>query len=108
MRFTLPIIALAALAAPLAAAPQTDVAIVDVRISYVDIDLSTPEGRATLEQRVETSVRKACTIESKSRFTYGRAILDEKCFADARVLALAEVERIAAAETRAGREVAAN
>ena len=108
MRSILPIIALAAVAAPAAAAPQSDEVIVTVRIAHGDIDLSTEEGRAKFEERVEAHLRKACTIESNSRYGYGRDILDAKCVAEARSTALAEAERLIAARSRAGGEVAAN
>ncbi len=108
MRFTLPLIALAAIAAPVAAAPQASEEIITVAIAYADIDLTTAEGRAQLEQRVEARLREACTTESSSRYNYGRPTLDAKCVSDARAAALAEVERLAAAETRSGREVSAN
>jgi hypothetical protein len=35
-------------------------------------------------------------------------VIDEKCLADAKLAALAEVERVAALEARRGRAVAAN
>lgn len=108
MRFILPIAALAAVAAPVSAASQLADEIVTVRIVYGDIDLSTSEGRATLEQRVDKQLRKACTIESNSRYGYGRDIVDQKCVADARTAALAEAERIAVSRARAGGQVAAN
>ncbi len=108
MRFTLPFITLAAIAAPVAATPQSSEETVTVAIAYADIDLTTAEGRAQLEQRVDAGLRKACTIETNSRYNYGRPVLDTKCVADARAAALAEVDRLAAAETRSGREVSAN
>ncbi len=108
MRFILPLAAIAAVAAPVSAAGSLADDIVTVRIAYGDIDLSTSEGRAALEQRVDAQLRKACTIESNSRYGYGRDIVDQKCVADARKAALAEAERIAASRSRAGGLVAAN
>ena len=103
MRFTLPLIALAALAAP-AVAEDT----VTVRVGYADVDVTTTEGRAALEARIDAKLRKACTVEGASRYTYGRPAVDSKCVADARAAALAEVERVASLQTRNGRSVAAN
>ncbi len=103
MRFTLPLIALAALAAP-AVAEDT----VTVRVGYADIDVTTIEGRAALEARIDAKLRKACTVEGASRYIYGRPAVDSKCVADARAAALAEVERVASLQTRNGRSVAAN
>lgn len=107
MRFTLPLIALAAIAAPAFAAPAGEET-VTVRIAYGDVDVTSAEGRAALEARIEAKLRKACTVEAASRYAYGRTAIDNKCVADARVAALAEVERVAALEARGGRAVAAN
>ena len=106
MRFTLPLIALAAVAAPVAAEPAAEQA-VTVRIAYGDVDVATAEGRAALEARIDAKLRKACTVEASGRYTFGRAVVDSKCVADARIAALAEVERVASAEARNGRSVAA-
>ena len=108
MRFTLPLIALAAVAAPVLAAPRADEQTVSVRVAYGDVDLTSEAGRAALEARIDAKLRQACKIEGASRYTYGRSLVDEKCVADGRTAALAEVERVAAAEARRGRAVAAN
>ncbi|MEM6908101.1 MAG: UrcA family protein [Pseudomonadota bacterium] len=108
MRFVLSLLALAAVAAPAAAAPQTGEEVLTVRISYDDIDLSTAAGREALEQRVQVELREACTIERNNRYGYGRTIVDQKCMNDARAEAQAEVERVATAAARRGRQVAAN
>lgn len=106
MRNTLSLIALAALAAtPLSAAAAEDTR--TVRIAYGDVDVTTAEGRAALEARIDAKLRKACTFEA-SRYTFGIAKVDEKCLADARTVALTEVERVAAIQARSGRTVAAN
>lgn len=108
MRFNLPLIVLAAVAAPVVAAPQADEQTVTVRIAYGDVDVTSTEGRAALEARIDAKLRKACTIATPARYTNGRSAIDDKCVADARIAALAEVERVAAAEARSGRAVAAN
>lgn len=105
MRFILPLIALAAPAIALAApADET----VTLRVAYGDVDVTSTEGRAALEARIDAKLRQACKREGAARYTYGRTLVDEKCVADARVAARAEVERVAAAEARRGRAVAAN
>jgi UrcA family protein len=104
MRFLLPFAALVAVAAPAFAADE----VVTVRINYGDVDVTTPEGRATIEARIDSHLRKACALEGAARYAYGRTAVDNKCVAEARVAALAEVARVAAAETRSGRTVAAN
>lgn len=108
MRFTLSLIALAAFATSVAAAPGVGESTVTVQISFADIDLSKAEGRAVLEARIESKLREACTLDNASRYSYGGAIVDEKCLANARAMALAEVEQAIAANTRRGGELAAN
>ena len=103
MRFTLPLIALAAIAAPVAADDT-----VTVRIGYGDVDVTTTEGRNAIEARIDAKLRKACTVANAGRYTFGRPAVDSKCVADARTVALAEVERVASAEARNGRAIAAN
>jgi UrcA family protein len=107
MRLVLPLIAVAAIAAPVLAAPVADET-VTVRIAYGDLDVTSAEGRAALETRINAKLRKACAREIAARYNHVRSTTDEKCIADARVAALAEVERVAAAEARSGRAVAAN
>ena len=108
MRFVLPLIALAAVATPVLAAPQADVQTVTVRMAYGDVDVTSAEGRAALEARIDAKLRKACTVEGIARYSSGRSVRDESCITEARAAALAEVERVAAAEARSGRAVAAN
>lgn len=105
MRFALPLIALAALATP---AMATETGTVTVRIAYGDVDVTTPEGRAVIEARIDAKLRKACTVPATPRYAAGRASVDSQCVADARTAALAEVDRVAALEARSGRTVAAN
>lgn len=104
MRFTLPLLALAAIAAPAVAGEK----VVTVRVGYADVDVTTAEGRAALEARIEARLRKACSLDATARYTFSRADVDSKCLADARTAARAEVERVASAEVRNGRGVAAN
>ncbi len=105
MRFILPLIALAAPAIALAApADET----VTLRVGYADVDVTSAEGRAVLEKRIDAKLRQACKLDGAARYTYGRTVVDQQCVAEARVAALAEVERVAAAEARSGRAVAAN
>jgi UrcA family protein len=102
MRFILPLIALAAVAAPAAADTVT------VRIAYGDVDVTSTEGRAALEARIDARVRKACVLEGTARYAHGRPAVDSKCVTEARTAALAEVERVALMQARSGRTVAAN
>ncbi|MGY6550580.1 MAG: UrcA family protein [Erythrobacter sp.] len=108
MRFTLPLFALAALAAPAIAAAQPGEEVVDVRVSYADLDLTTAAGRAALETRVAAELRSACTLDSARRYAFGRTQRDQKCIAEGMASAKLAAERVAAAQQRQGREVAAN
>lgn len=107
MRFILPLIALVAPALAVAA-PQAGEETVTLRVAYGDVDVTSTEGRAIVEARIDAKLRQACKRDGAARYTFGRSTLDEKCVAEARTAALAEVERVAAAEARAGRAVAAN
>jgi UrcA family protein len=106
MRFALPLIALAALAAPALGAPSEQN--VTVKIGYGDVNITTAEGRAALEARIDARVKKACTLVAASRYTHTRKAVDTRCVAEARTAALAEVEKVAALQQRSGRNVAAN
>ena len=108
MRFSLALLTLATIAAPLSAAPQVGEDTVTVRIAFADIDLSDAADRAKLEKRIDAQIESACTLETNSRLVMGRTIVDDKCVSEARAAAFAQVERVAAAEARSGREVAAN
>lgn len=103
MRFILPLLALAA-AAPAVAAEE----VVTVRIVYGDVEVTTPEGRAAIEARINAQLREACAVESAARYTPSRTAVDSKCVSEARAAALAEVERVASLEARSSRTVAAN
>ena len=61
-----------------------------------------------LEARLDAKLRAACTVETRLRYGLGREIVDQECVAEARTAALAEADRIVAADLRAGRSVAAN
>lgn len=102
MRFTLPLLALAALAAPAAADDR-----IDVRVSYADLDVTSPAGRAALEARLAAKLRRACTFDGAARYSLGQTRRDERCVAEGLAAAKAEVERVALLQQRRGRAVAA-
>ncbi len=104
MRFILPLLAFAAVAAPAVAAEE----VVTVRIAYGDVDVTTKEGRVAIEARIDSQLRKACAVEGAARYNQGRTAVDSKCVIEARTAALAEVERVASLEVRSGGTVAAN
>lgn len=104
MRFILPFLALVAVTAPAVAAEE----VVTVRIAYGDVDVTTPAGRAAIEARIDTQLRKACAVERAARYNQGRTAVDSKCVTEARAAALVEVERVASLEARSSGTVAAN
>jgi len=108
MRTILSLIALTTLTVPALAAPQSAEEAVTVRIQTAGIDVTTTEGRAELEARIDAKIRTACTVSKGSRFAYGRTVRDETCISKARAAALAEVERLALSKQGGGRQVAAN
>lgn len=108
MRFSLPLIALAAIATPSAAVAQAGVTEVPVRVSIENIDLTKAADRAALEERVETILRKACTVESNTRYSYGRKIIDGKCVSDARAEVMQAVSKVAATDARSSGQASAN
>jgi UrcA family protein len=108
MRLTACLIALCAITSPAVAAPQSTEEPVSLRVPYADLDLTLEADRSALEARVSASLRKACRASAGSRYTLGRKPVDEKCVADGIAATKVEVERLAAAEMRRGREVAAN
>jgi UrcA family protein len=80
-----PTFALAALAAaivsatavPASAAPRS------VEVKYADLDLSTPEGQAKLDQRVDRAAKGVCTSYGTMTGTFRTASVDEKCYQEA-------------------------
>ena len=108
MRVAFSLIALAAVAAPAFAAQPVDIETVTVEIPYGDVDVTSAEGRAALEARVEAKLVEACIRDVTLRFAHGRSAIDQKCVKDAKVVALAEVARVAAVGTENALKVAAN
>ncbi|MEP0189609.1 MAG: UrcA family protein [Erythrobacter sp.] len=110
MRFTLSLLAIAAIATPAVAQPgaANETVAVTVKISTVGLDLSTNEGRKALNARIESKLRKACEIENASAFSFGGKTIDRACLANARTQARAKAAELAGISSRSGREVAAN
>lgn len=108
MRTILSMIALATITVPALAAAQPVEDVVTVRINTADIDVTTREGRAELEARIDSKLRAACTITKSSRYGYGRPVRDEACITKARADALAQAESLAKSQRSGGRQVAAN
>ena len=85
MRFTLPLAALALLGTVTAqAAPAEDT--VTVRVGFGDVDVTTVEGRAALEARIDARLKKACSLEGTERYMHNRPAVDSRCLTEARCL----------------------
>lgn len=95
------VLASAAAALALVAVPATaNTETVEVRVAYGDLDVTTAEGRAALDQRVHRVAVKACEVADP----LGRAPAktDWNCVAATKRAALAQVERSDAPRTAMG------
>ncbi|MEP3422329.1 MAG: UrcA family protein [Erythrobacter sp.] len=109
MRKTLTAAAIAlALIVPTTAASASNAQTVTVRVDVGNFDLSSSEGREAAEAHVNAKLVEACTVETRLRYNFGRNVVDQKCLADARSAARAQVERVAANDARASGAIAAN
>lgn len=97
-----------ALAAAVSASPLSAEDTVTVRVEIAGLDLASAEGRAALEARITAEAREACTLSDNSRYRYGRDLVDNKCVAEARAAAMAEVDQMVAANARGEQGVAAS
>lgn len=91
-----PVIAALTFAAPALA----KVEVVEIRVSHADIDLTTAEGRAALEKRVQLLAREACEIADP----LGRAPAktDWNCVTESKRAALAQVKSPRTTQTAMG------
>ncbi|MGZ3172979.1 MAG: UrcA family protein [Croceibacterium sp.] len=64
-------------AAPAIAAPRS------VTVKYDDLDLSTPQGQAKLDQRVDRAAKGVCTTYQVIPGSIRTASVDDKCYQDA-------------------------
>lgn len=103
-----PIVLAALLSTPALAAPRDAEELVTLRVPYADLDLVKEADRAALEARVAARLRQVCRQTTISRYTLGRAAVDQKCVADGIAAAKFEVERLATTAQPRGREMAAN
>lgn len=95
------VLASAAAALALVAVPATaNTETVEVRVAYGDLDITSAEGRAALEQRIQRMAVKACEVADP----LGRAPAktDWSCVAATKRAALAQVERSDVTRTAMG------
>lgn len=52
-----------------------------VSVQHADLDLSTPQGQAELDRRIDRAARKACTVSAPTGTMLKK--LDKECYASA-------------------------
>ena len=55
-----------------------------INIEYSDLDLSTPEGQAKLEQRIEIGARKMCDVGATPTGSRQMSASQRRCLTEAR------------------------
>lgn len=64
----------------------------NIKVKFRDLDLSKPEGAATLYQRIERSARLVCT-DSSSPYDAGRVETFQRCYQGAIQDAVASIDQ---------------
>jgi UrcA family protein len=82
---TLPVLALAAMALPLAPAMAAN----PTSVKFSDLDLETKAGKSTLDDRIRNAARRLCQTEQRT----GTRLASTACMNDIRQQVLAEVEQ---------------
>ena len=54
-----------------------------VEVKYNDLDLSTPQGAAELDKRVDRAAKKVCTTHGVMTGTIATSKLDRECYQEA-------------------------
>lgn len=75
---------------------------VSKQVEFADLNLSTPEGQARLETRIETAVRDVCSDHLTSSGTRIRPSGYYECLADARASTKAQVAEVMEEYQRGG------
>ncbi|MEM6909637.1 MAG: UrcA family protein [Pseudomonadota bacterium] len=97
--FSAATLALAVTAAPALAGPDNEP---QMRVNYADLDLTSKEGQAALERRVESAAKTVCkstVINTGSRI---RSRASRECLAKARLSAKRQVAAAIADRQRGG------
>lgn len=87
---------LAALAPLPAAAQQT------ATVEHRDLDLATPEGQATLDQRINKAARQVCGLDQARTGTRLAPLKDTKCYRQAKAQVKQQVAAAIAAKQLGG------
>lgn len=83
-----PLLALAATATFLAAAPaMADETNPDMVVRYADLDLSTEAGQKTLETRIDAAAKKYCGVGEQRTGTRLKSTMASRCYREAKRLA---------------------
>lgn len=92
-------IALVATAAPAIAGPLDAPT---QKVSFADLDLSTPEGQAALDRRIDAAARDVCHLDDMRTGTRLKAQERKRCYAKARASAENQVAAIIEDRQRGG------
>lgn len=88
------IVCTAAIAASAASAAQAETGEQrQIAVRTADLDLSAPQGQATLDRRINTAVKQVCDLNSSIRDMNQRRHA-QQCAATARGQAMAQVRRL--------------
>jgi UrcA family protein len=71
-----------ALAAAMMIVPATAFA-GSIELKYDDLDLSTPQGMAQLDKRVDRAAKEVCTNRQVTTGTIRQSTVDQKCYKEA-------------------------
>jgi UrcA family protein len=72
-----------ALAAAMMIVPASAFASTTVELKYDDLDLSTPQGMAQLDKRVERAAKQVCTSHQITTGSIRTGTVDQKCYKEA-------------------------
>lgn len=86
-------IALVATATPAIAGPMD---VPTQKVSYADLDLTSPEGQAVLDRRIDAAARKVCAMDEIRTSTRIKSRESKACYAKARASAANQVAGIVA------------
>lgn len=73
-----------------------------VGVEYADLNLSTPEGQARLERRIETAARSVCSVHENRPGTRIRSPELDTCLANARASGKKQMAAIVSDQRRGG------
>ena len=72
-----------ALAAAMMIVPASAFASTSVELKYDDLDLSTPQGMAQLEKRVQRAAKQVCTSHQTTTGSIHAGTVDQTCYKEA-------------------------